>query len=895
MAPTNPQSARTDADWARLTQRERHLSKLLESATDAIVVMQANGTISEWSPAAQRLFGWTSAEALGQDLGALLVPASHREAHNQGLRRYLSTRQSNLLNRLMEITAIHKNGQHLAVELSIWLIEEGDPPAFGAFLRDVTERKNQQTAMEQAAERYRQVVENLGEGMGVIQDGVTVYINPRAAEMLERDPGAMLGCSFLDWVHPDDHITVADRQLRRQRGEVVPERYELRCITGTGKQRWMSTRASTLQWEGRPATMTFFTDVTEQREMLDALQASEARYRTVVQQLGEGMMVIRHGQVVFANDQAAQLLGRPSGSLLGMKALDVIHPEDRADVAQRLKARDSGQNLDAQTEFRMVRPNGEIRWLATHSSTAEWEGEPASLTFFADQTNQRHMLDALHRSEERYRMVVEHVGDGMVVVQDEQFVFANQRAAEIMEMPVPDMLSKGYLHRIHPGDHAMVQDRRLRRLRGETVPNQYEIRLLMDDGRVKWIDIGVTLVPWEGGGATLTFFSDVTQRKQLEQTLQQTLAERETILNTSVVGIAFLTAEGRFRWANPAMLHLFGAELNGDFTSMEVVYLNRAQYLEVGGEVARAIARGERYQSELQMRRLDGPLIWVTLTGQAVNRADLTAGTVWTVLDITQRKRAEEDIRKALQQQTELNDLRSRFVSMTSHEFRTPLATILSSAELLKFYGDRMETAERTEVIVSIESAVHRMTQMLERVLTLGRSESRMMDFKPTWQDLAALCQLVADEIRQSQATHQHHLVVSLQPDTIPGWFDDQLLRHVLGNLLSNAIKYSPDGGEVHLQVIASAHQVELRVRDSGIGIPAQELPHLFTSFHRASNVGDIKGTGLGLAIVKNAAELHQGTLTVQSELGRGTCFTVAIPWNTRQTPSAAQNHGGSA
>lgn len=1010
MAHPHSASALPDPGMQRLIQSEERLRSLLASAADAIVVIDSLGLITEWNPAAHRMLGWTEEEALGSNLGEMIVPPEHRAAHHGGLSRYLSTGQSNMLNQVLQVPALCKSGQTLTVELTVWPIGDAAAPSFGAFIRDVSERKAQQEALTQGAERYRQVVENLGEGMGVIQNGVTVYVNPRAAEMLERDVAGMVGCSFLDWVHPADHVVVAERQRRRQAGEAVPERYELRCVTGTGRVRWMSTRASALMWEGQPATMTFFTDVTDQRLTLDALQASEKRYRTVVQQLGEGMMVIQQGHVTFANPQAALLLGRPPESLLGMPALEVVHPDDRPMVAERLQARETGRQVDVQTEFRIVRPDGAQRWLHTHSSTAEWEGQPATLTFFADQTQQREMIDALHRSEERYRLVIEHVGQGMVVVKGDQFVFANTRACEVMEMtmadmlargylerihpddlgmvqerrrrrlanepvpnqyeirllmpdgrvkwidigvtlvpwdggistltffsditdqrrttealhlseeryrqviehvgegmvvvqgerfafvnsraaeiaemPIEDMMARGYLERIHPDDHALVQQRRMKRLAGEPVPNRYEIRLRMPDGRVKWVDIGVTLVPWEGGTATLTFFSDVSERKLLEHKLTSTLAEREIVLNTSVVGIAFLTPQGRFRWANPAMLTLFGGQGNGHFHSMEQVYLDREQYLDVGGAVAQAIRKGETFQRELQMRRLDGTVIWVSLSGQAVNHDNLLDGTVWTALDITDRKMAEEGIRMALAQQRELNDLRSRFVSMTSHEFRTPLATILSSAELLRFYGDRLPEDERLSVIASIESGVQRMTQMLDRVLMLGRSEAGMLDFKPRQQDLVQLCRQLCDEARSTHAGPTHVVEAQLPAEPIHGWFDDKLLRHALGNLLSNALKYSPQGGTVTLVVQAQPGQdVHLAVQDQGIGIPAAEIPHLFTSFHRASNVGDIQGTGLGLAIVKNATELHGGTLSLDSELGRGTCFNIRLPWRNGEAP----------
>lgn len=738
--------------------------------------------------------------------------------------------------------------------------------------------QTQPPVWEQTAERFHQVVDNLGEGMGVLQNGLTVFANRRAAQLLERELESLIGCAFLDWVYPDDRPVLLERQRLPEKGEPVPERYELRCVTGTGRIRWMSTRTSSLMWEGQSATMTFFADVTDQRATLDALQASEKKYRSVVQQLGEGMMVIQHGRVIFANPQSATLLGRTPQALENMPALEVVHPEDRALVAERLQARDTGQQIDVQTEFRIIWPDGSEHWLNTHSSTTDWEGQSATLTFFTDHTQQRHMIEALHQSEERYRQVVEHVGEGMVVVQGERFAFVNTRAAVIVEMPIADMLARGYLERIHPDDHALVQQRRIKRLAGESVPNRYEIRLQMPDGRVKWIDIGVTLVPWEGGVATLTFFSDVSERKKLEDQLTNTLAEREIVLNTSVVGIAFLTPEGRFRWANPAMHQLFGAQGSDRLHSMEQVYLSREQYLEVGAAVATVLRKGELFQRELPMRKLDGSPIWVSLSGQSVNHHNLLDGTVWTALDITQRMHAEEGIRTALAQQRELNDLRSRFVSMASHEFRTPLATILSSAELLKYYNDRLCPAERDDVLRNIEEGVQRMTTMLDSVLMLGRAEAQMLTFAPRPTPLRPLCQSVLDETLQAASPHQCEVALDFPPDISSGAFDPALMRHIFGNLLSNAIKYSPAGGQVRFALQMDDSHYVFAVSDQGIGIPADEIAHLFASFHRASNVGDIKGTGLGLAIVKQAVDLHGGTILVESQLGQGTRFVVRLP-----------------
>jgi signal transduction histidine kinase len=173
---------------------------------------------------------------------------------------------------------------------------------------------------------------------------------------------------------------------------------------------------------------------------------------------------------------------------------------------------------------------------------------------------------------------------------------------------------------------------------------------------------------------------------------------------------------------------------------------------------------------------------------------------------------------------------------------------------------------------------VQRMSRMLDRVLLLGRADAQMLDFDPAPLDLRALCGKLVEEARLQHPQGRSELVCDVAPEVERGLYDEKLLRHVFGNLLSNAIKYSPEGGRVLFQVRREQGATVFRVADQGIGIPPDEIGHLFESFHRASNVGNIQGTGLGLAIVKNAVEMHGGTIEVESRLGAGTTFTVRLP-----------------
>ena len=253
------------------------------------------------------------------------------------------------------------------------------------------------------------------------------------------------------------------------------------------------------------------------------------------------------------------------------------------------------------------------------------------------------------------------------------------------------------------------------------------------------------------------------------------------------------------------------------------------------------------------------------------------------VRDITERKQAEADIRKTLEQEKKLNELKSRFVTMASHEFRTPLATILSSCELLEHYGFKWTEAKKLTHFHRIQASVKHMTTLLNDVLLLGKADAGKLEFNPIEINLPEFCQNLIEEIQSSSSTHQIIFLIEncleegSDRDFVVG-MDEKLLRLMLNNLLSNAIKYSPDGDRVIFSLTCQAKQAIFQVQDFGIGIPQEEQDRLFDSFHRAGNVGSIPGTGLGMAITKRAIDLHQGTITIESQIEIGTTFTVTLP-----------------
>jgi signal transduction histidine kinase len=239
--------------------------------------------------------------------------------------------------------------------------------------------------------------------------------------------------------------------------------------------------------------------------------------------------------------------------------------------------------------------------------------------------------------------------------------------------------------------------------------------------------------------------------------------------------------------------------------------------------------------------------------------------------------KAQAELTRALAQERELGELKSRFVTMVSHEFRTPLGIIMSAVELMRHYDERLPKDQREELQTDIFNSTRLMASLMEQVLVLGRVEAGKLGCKTAPCDLDTLAGKLIDE-SLSATNRRCPIVWRAEGDLHGAVADESLLRHIFSNLITNAVKYSPEGGEVIFTARRDGAEGVFQVIDHGIGIPEGDRARLFETFHRCSNVGEIPGTGLGLVIVKRCVDLHGGSTHIASEVGKGTTFTVRLP-----------------
>jgi signal transduction histidine kinase len=264
------------------------------------------------------------------------------------------------------------------------------------------------------------------------------------------------------------------------------------------------------------------------------------------------------------------------------------------------------------------------------------------------------------------------------------------------------------------------------------------------------------------------------------------------------------------------------------------------------------------------------------------NEAELLQQTANQLAIAVQQADLFSQLQASLAKEKEVSEMRSRFISMASHEFRTPLAIISSSTGILQNFSDRLSPEKKQRHLETIQKTIQHIVQLLDDVLMINRAEAEKMEFKPEALDIIAFCYHLKEQIEGTSSKHTIEFCVNasepILDNTLVVQFDPKIIRQILTNLLTNAMKYSPGNSQVNFSLNIADDQIIFIIQDYGIGIPKEDQVNLFASFYRGSNVGSISGTGLGLAIVKKCVEQHQGEITLESKPNKGTIFKVIIP-----------------
>ena len=423
--------------------------------------------------------------------------------------------------------------------------------------------------------------------------------------------------------------------------------------------------------------------------------------------------------------------------------------------------------------------------------------------------------------------------------------------------------------------------------------NHFVFQHRLADGVIR--DVEVYSTPIETGGDPLLFsiVHDITERKRVEGLLQDKMRLLATVLENSSVGIAFVRNRSLV-WVNQRMGEVFGYAPDAmEGQSARPFYPSQEDYEAIGRDGYEKISRGELFSSERELRRSDGSLIWIRLSGKAIDTAHPSAGSIWVFEDIGEQKRVHQQLEMATEAAQAANVAKSRFLATMSHEIRTPMNGILGMAQLLLMPG--LTEGETRDYARTILTSGQSLLTLLNDLLDLSKIEDGKLQLESTVFDPEAV-------LRETQALFWGAAQAkNLQLDG--RWCgptgqryaaDSQRLRQMLSNLLGNAIKFTQQGSIClegrEVERSEADALLEFSVLDTGIGIEANQLGLLFLPFSQAdgSTTRQFGGTGLGLPIVRNLAQAMGGEVGVESELGKGSRFWFRV--RARLAPKDGQS-----
>lgn len=353
--------------------------------------------------------------------------------------------------------------------------------------------------------------------------------------------------------------------------------------------------------------------------------------------------------------------------------------------------------------------------------------------------------------------------------------------------------------------------------------------------------------------------------------MQQVMHQQSVAIAASSEGIAILDTKWDYVYVNEAYAKIYGYKDSSLLLQKNwKIHYDPNQQARLIGEIEQSLQQRKFWRGETVAYKCNSQPFHQELSIALLPHG----GTVCILRDIGDRKRTEAATQEALQQVRELNQLKSQFITIVSHEFRTPLSVILVATEALKRYAHQW-TPEKNQIRYNhIIAGVERMTELLNDMLVMNRSGEDQAKISSVRLNLEKFCQ----ELIETFTTSEHPIIFESQGKSRQICLDRSVLELMLTHLLSNAIKYSIDGGRVMFKLIFAPEKVTFSIQDQGIGIPLEDQDKLFIPFYRGSNVGNLGGTGIGLAIVKQCVDRFQGVINVTSQENQGTLVIVTLP-----------------
>jgi len=658
------------------------------------------------------------------------------------------------------------------------------------------------------------------------------------------------------------------------------------------------------EFDGEKMAIAYINDVTKQKEAAAALQNEKNTAQMYLDIAGSMVVVIdKEEHISLLNQRGEEILEVAEQEVIGKSWFDLFVPADERETVRGVFDRlmnEKETNVEYYENW-IITKSGNRRLIWWHNRVLlDEKGEAqGTVSSGVDITEQR---KAQLLNEDISKIVEDSLNEIFIFEATSlKFVLVNQGGRqnvgytqeELNEMtPLdikPNYTKDSFLKLVQP------------------LVNQEKNKVIFEsihqrkDNTTYPVEIHLQYASFDNQPVFVAIISDITERKEQEQKiveyslhLEQKVKERTAALEESQIKLTDAQAIakiGHWDWLaqekklilSKGMYQILDFEEGKDYTYEQFsscFHPDDAQLIQDRIEEARLQKKGNSTDFRIITPQNNLKILHSNLQKPVFNEKGELIRMFGVMKDVTAQKEAEILLKESLKKEQELGELKSRFVSMASHEFRTPLSSILSSAELIQMYVEANKLEKIEKNTNRIKSSVRNLIGILNDFLSLEKLEAGKLNVVAKELNLTEFVEELQEEIKPILHIGQQLIA---QHETLVVQTDPYLLKNILLNLLSNAIKYSPNAEDVNLTFNHENGQLIIKVIDKGIGIPEEDKTHMFTRFFRASNVETIKGTGLGLTIVKRYLELMQGTIEFESEFGKGSTFLIRLPHHLSQ------------
>jgi len=865
------------AEISRVEELERArfaAMALFEANVVPLATTDPLGSITDVNRPAELLTGRSREELVGTRVTDYAVESQRAQA---ALRTLL--RDGRLTDQ--EFTVRRPDDSTVEVLLSASAVTDQAGKLHGllATILDLSEQRRLRERLQRSEAYYRGLIEAAADGLITVDaDGMITDLSRQVCVLTGYGRDELVGSAFADCFRDRDQARqLMERGLAGEAGET-----ELHLVTSDESVRWVAVSASIFRDLGdkAPRLVASMRDVTEQAALRDRLARERAYNRSLIEASANGLIVTDLRLLITdVNGTICQLMGLTREQLTGSRLPDCFADPDAAtDAAHRALLAGEVTNCD----LRLATPD-QTAVLVNVSIFRDDAGQPAGLlASVRDVSVQAGLQRDLAVQQAYTRAIVESsVVALFTVAQDGRITDVNEAACEFT----------GYSRR-------RLQARRFTSLFSDTAAAKAGLELAFGDGHVDFLELslapagrpsvavgfhaGMFLDPRTGQKALIVAVRDITAEKATQEELH---IYSQSLYGATTDALLLTDPTGVITDVNRSMEELTGRS-RGDLVGRpaETCFTERDRAHEF---VASVLREGRVSDVELTVRRPDGgsTVLWYSAATFRDQEGKLQ-GIFASARDITERKKFEDLQAHMLERAQDLDRAKSDFVSRISHELRSPLTSVLGYLELIAEGEPGPLTTEQRRMLDVISRNGSRLLALIEDLLLMSRIEAGTVTVQYELIRLGGLVQSVHNSFLPSIRAGQLNVRLDLDPSLeLDG--DPAQLERLVANLISNAIKFTPPGGEIGIGCRREGDDAVVEVRDTGIGVPEEEQPRLFTRFFRSSisMEQETQGTGLGLFIVKHVAQAHSGLVTVVSAPGAGSAFTVRLPVRRSSQP----------